>query len=686
MKKDWKKIKSKIQAFLILFIIIAIIMLMFKLDSDMSLKLYMDNLNYDITLHENGDMTIVETWDMYISHTNTIFKTFELSNKFGDVTDVSVKDLKTGKELVQIDEEMYHVTTGCYYALEINRREFEVAWGTGMENKSGHKKYQLTYTITDAISDYKDCQELYWKLLAEENTIPVKNVTGTIKLPQEVSDIDKLKVWGHGPTNGDIQKIGNDLIQFTIEDFSANRMLEVRVVTAEDIFEDVTQVKNYNYLKRILAEEEEWADKTNADAIGFRTFMIILGIIYVIIIIKNIVQTIKYRELSKRKNDGIIKTKLEYYRDIPRENDSTPAEATYLYRFNKNINGYTRYQSDMFAATILDLCLKKCISLRTAEDNVYVKVEKVTCKLKEDEEVIYKLLKEVSENGEEFNIEELNEYAKKHYDKYSSIINKMVNSARESLYDLNLVDKANEKEYAKSKNAEGKFWLLKQLTKIIIIFLILACIPLYKVVFISILGMGYLEKMLILSITLMPYIVVKLIKFKVCASIKNKIAVLTQEGYDEKEQWKGLKNYIENYSLLKEKEVSLLPVWEKYLVYATAFGIADKAIEQMKANYPEVFVEEYWKDENNNQYEIIKFVASNNYVRFSYSPINTLHSNVTRAYKTSRTEISRHSSSSGSGGGGGFSSGGGGRRRWRPEWEEDKNELLTRYDEYLVFL
>ena len=139
---------------------------------------------------------------------------------------------------------------------------------------------------------------------------------------------------------------------------------------------------------------------------------------------------------------------------------------------------------------------------------------------------------------------------------------------------------------------------------------------------------------------------------------------MTQKGYDEKQQWNGLVNYMNDFSLLKEKEVPSLVIWEKYLIYATAFGIADKVIEQMKATYPEVFVKESWEDED--QYQIIKFVTGVDYVNFHVSPINILNTNVSKAYSISLSEIAAHSSSSGSGGGGGFSGGGGGRR-----WPED---------------
>ena len=103
------------------------------------------------------------------------------------------------------------------------------------------------------------------------------------------------------------------------------------------------------------------------------------------------------------------------------------------------------------------------------------------------------------------------------------------------------------------------------------------------------------------------------------------------------------------------------------MVFATAFGIAEKVIEQMKAKYPNVFVEEYWSDEVKNTYPLLNYSLhpSIYHTGYGYSPINSISSNAGHAYHTSVREIAAHASSSGSGGGGGFSGGGGGRRRWR---------------------
>ena len=79
-------------------------------------------------------------------------------------------------------------------------------------------------------------------------------------------------------------------------------------------------------------------------------------------------------------------------------------------------------------------------------------------------------------------------------------------------------------------------------------------------------------------------------------------------------------------------------LWEKYLVYATSFGIAKKVLKQIKAIHPE-----YW-DTTNSMYPTIYMNDMFTKTNFA-STFNTAYSTTT---------------SSGSGSGGGFSGGGGG--------------------------
>ena len=662
VKKEFKnKLKKALKRWLIMAIVIMFIVLVSG--HLFSKKQVMNKLDYNITLNEDGSATIVETWNVYISHTNTLFRTFERSNKFENITNVNVKDLDTGENLKQIYEEMYHVTTGCFYALYITPRKFEVAWGTGMENKMGTKKYEFSYTITNAVTDYKDCQEFYWKLLDESNSIPVSKVTGTIKMPSKVRNISNLKAWGHGPLNGNINIKNENTIEFTVDKLGKNRMLEIRAVTTEKQFVvNTDKEKEYKYLESIINEETNWAEGSNNET---SVFWIILIGIYITTIIINIFKAIKYYKISKRKNDGIIHRDLKYFRDIPRESTATPAEATYLYYFNKMLDGMEGKQSEIVAATILNLALKEYIKLRVEENNIYVKIIKEPEGLKKDELAVYKILKGTGKDSE-FKIDEINEFAKKNYSKYSTLINNLVNESRETLYKLKLVDKANQKQYIKSQNATTKYVALRGTIEFILIGILIGYIPLFDKAYIDIFGIRFIPGVVTALLIMLPIIVSLLIKFKMCEKTQNKIAVLTQEGTEEREEWVALGRYIQEFSLIEEKEIPSLVIWEKYLVYATAFGIANKAIEQMKAKYPEVFVKEYWEGENANKYQIINLATNNiTYNTNSRSLIDSIAAETNKAYKTSLSEIAKHSSSSGSGGGGGFSGG-----RWWPEAEE----------------
>ena len=61
--------------------------------------------------------------------------------------------------------------------------------------------------------------------------------------------------------------------------------------------------------------------------------------------------------------------------------------------------------------------------------------------------------------------------------------------------------------------------------------------------------------------------------------------LFTQYGANEQAKWYGLYNFLNSDTLINEKEVYDLPLWEKYLIYATAFGISEKVVKAMESEY-----------------------------------------------------------------------------------------------------
>ena len=119
----------------------------------------------------------------------------------------------------------------------------------------------------------------------------------------------------------------------------------------------------------------------------------------------------------------------------------------------------------------------------------------------------------------------------------------------------------------------------------------------------------------------------------------NKKYVVDSSMMIEAEQMQGLKNYLKEFTLIKEKEPIEVNLWNEYLIYAQIFGIAKEVAQQFKKLYPEI-------NEYMNQYG------------YSYESMYFIYTVSNTGIKSANTAQSRASSYSS--GGGGFSSGGGG--------------------------
>lgn len=330
--------KKNISLYIIIFIFIVELVFVAAMAFDEGDKAqYLKNLDYQVQMNKDGSMRVTETWDIDVSHTNTLFKTFNLSSKYGNITNVKVVDLKSGKAFEQIYEQMYHVTKDKFYALNTSKTQFEIAFGVSMDYTSGNRVFQISYDVENVVTGYTDCQEIYWQFLAKnQNAIPAKKVTGKITLPKSVANNENLLVWGHGPLNGKIEKASNSEVVFEADGLNPNERLEIRTITKEKMFNiDESKQFDYKYLNTALREEKEWSDEANENAEIARKILLIAGTIYSVIIIYYILQVIRYKKKLKQTVANVKINKLDYFRDIPRENTVTPAEASYLYRFDK---------------------------------------------------------------------------------------------------------------------------------------------------------------------------------------------------------------------------------------------------------------------------------------------------------------------------------------------------------------
>lgn len=627
------KIKRKL-------LIIALIMLsiLFIKINKAEATLYLNELGFDAQINEDGSMNVTETWNINISETNTLFKTFEPDNsKYAGITDVKVKNLTTNTELAQIDTEMYHVTKDCYYGLKNSKGKYEIAWGVGLDNSSATRTYQISYKVLDAITLNDDCAELYWQFVGKDFEIDAKKITGTITLPKNAETIEDIKVWGHTEQlNGEIYATDLNKIEFSIDRYSNGNYVEVRTAFPTNIMGNVQRKTNKPALGGIIEEETRWADEANQRRereekifYAIQKIAMLATIIMAVIAIRNFIKLLSRGKKLKPT------TELKYYREVPYEN-ATPGEALYIIS-----NGNYKQLYEYFPPIVLDLCLRKYIQLELVkEEKIFSKeevkiiiLEKDRNELKKEEDTILQLLIDVAGEKKELTTKGLKKYLEKNSFKITSIEGKIKEAIQESEESMKNINNGNQKVYT-----------FYSTVSIIFAFFTFFTFALY-----------------------IPLALAFLVNAIIALIITLQTDKLTQKGIDEKEQWKAFKKYMEDFSLLKDKEVPALEIWEKYLVYATAFGISKKVMKQLKIVYPEI---------NNMDSSMLT----------TYCYINMMDKvNLGSCFSSS---IYSATYSSGSGSGGGFSGGGGfggGRRWWR--WSLDQLQLSPKrfcYKKYLA--
>ena len=633
--------------FMFLFIILTTI------KSNASSNLHLKELAFDASINTDGSMNVTETWDIEIEETNTLFKTFKTDmSKYSDITNVQVSEITNGsaRNFTKINTLMYHVTKDSYYGMINDDGNFEIAWGVGLDDSSATKKYQISYTVEDAVAKYNDYAELYWQFVGSDFEINADKITGTITLPSQAPSKDEIKVWGHTEDlNGEIYVTDLDKISFELDGFNSGRYVEIRTLFPTSMIVSTSRTHDADILEYVIDEETEWANEANArrarrDATNFLITLVVV-IVCVLLSVFSILRAIKQANKFKGKTKYKPTQELEYYRDLPREN-ATPAQSLYVY-FETKSGIAANDIGKVVSATLLNLNLKKHIEFQVEKEK---NKEKITMKilnadtkdLSTDEKVVFEFLQKACKDNNEITVKEFEKYIKRTSTTDILALKTNINGqTKRELIKQQIYDAEQEKVY-KDQSSQTTIYAL------IIFFAIFAIA--FTSEFLNVFG----------YIGIFGLIVCQVIAIVINSRTLKKINVYTQKGINEKEMWRGLKKYMEDFSMLDKREVPEIAIWEHFLVFATAFGIADKVLKQLKVVYPNIE-----NDLNVNTYTCMYFMMNTN---FSSSFSNAISTSMSSAY------------TSASGGGGGFSGGGGG-GRWPEVGEEvDKPSLLSFFE------
>lgn len=470
---------------------------------------------------------------------------------------------------------------------------------------SYHSAFYLKYTIHNIAVLHNDYGELYWNLFSDKLTEYVNHLE--LYLHVEGNENTSL-VWTHGPLHGESKIIDKETLFYTIDDLEKNTAVDIRTLFDKEVISESTKRTNVDAYDKVLKVEEERANDTNskrnrAKVVYYGTFVINTAwLIGLLVLLYYMYQ--KYDKELKPEFQG------QYFRDFP--NTYGPEIVGYL--FNRNID------SKEFSAAILNLMAEKIVTFEKINEKdyqlTYLPKERT---VKQSDQILIDLLFGKIGKDNHVTLDEIQKYSKKHYEPFLKSYNKWKSEA--------LKDALSEDFY---ENNGGKKTLagMYSLVGILLAIFTLA-----------------LTDMILYPIILIIVGFVTVIYF---ATMTKK----TKKGSNEYAKWKGLRNFMNDFGNFSAKELPEIALWEKYLVYATIFGLAKKLAKQMEVKIAEM---------PESDYTLADYYFDRHYMNSMLLFSNRMNTSITNSVHTANaTYATAHSSySSGAGHGGGSSLGGG---------------------------
>lgn len=509
-------------------------------------KVYANSINdidIDVYIDKNGDANVTETWKEWLNEGTEGYKEYKnLGNS--EISDFQVFD-DTGKEYQYQDR---WLTSESFenkaYKCGINKygNEVELCWGI---SNYGYRTYVLKYKISNIVQQYTDTQGIYFNFLNMDFVVYNAKITIHSDFP---FSLENSRIWAFG-TEGEINFIDGNIVFYTTNVLSKSDYMVVMARFQSNIFNTTNNINESfdqvydDAMKDAFYPNDPWKRflyiisiiwESNHTVIMCYAGMIFLTIIYQRRLFKtrknNIISNV---QLVIRKKDIKLPLnwKIEYCREIPFNKD--------IFKVYWVMNTYNMAKEQDLKKNLIGAFLLKWIE----EDKITI------CKNKKGIFDIFSGNYAI-DFTKDVEIEDYTE--KKLFDilKDASGINKILEPNEFKKWSLNNFREleqwfSSSLYYGKNKLEIEKFIISEEIEK-----------------------RSLFRKYTVKRKRLSPKLKEEAIKLK------------------------GLKKYLTEYSLMKEKESIEVKLWEDYLIFAQLFGIANKVEKQFKEMYPELDIKD----------------------------------------------------------------------------------------------
>ena len=405
------------------------------------------NIDMDIYLEEDGTANITEVWDVQADSGSEWYKqlynlgTEELSN-----FKVSMDGRDLQYKSWNVDESLS--AKSGYYGINYVSEGLELCFGKGDMNRH---KFTLNYTLSNFITNTSDSQVLYQTLFPN---VTLDNFTVTVSSFYEFPDT--LDVWGYGYQG--LAYVEDGKIKMTNDGYTVRN--DYVVLLAK--FPSATfKTDNYNgdfgSFDDVLNKANEGTfeyDYGTKQSAWQKILNILSGLVHMIIplgIIGFAASAAMKSGYGYKDNKTIDKKNVPMFRDIPCNKDIYYANTLIF------LNNFDYNETNIFGAIILKWLRQGKIAFKNETTGIFNKETSMidltlnpTFDLPIEQE-LFDIMYKASEDGY-LESRELEKWAKKHYEKFLGIFNRIKDQKINELKSNNHIYHRVNKEECKKKN------------------------------------------------------------------------------------------------------------------------------------------------------------------------------------------------------------------------------------------
>ena len=445
--------------------------------------------------------------------------------------------------------------------------------------------FEIEYEMNNAAFKYNDCSELYISLYSGETIEHLNSFKAEILFAENDMPADgNYDVYAYGTNanafpvkespdknpgyytfyfeldNRDLQfKPFNQFIEFDLVSYGNSKhsftdYAPDNYYTDDDVYDEVVASQK-DYLNAPVFYETA------------KKVVFLISVVFSALILLSAVR--KKNRIKKKYNFYKPEVDYDFFRDIPSDLDPNFAAAFVFCKGDKPTDN-----SGVYSALLLSLARKNYITLlEQARNDVLIQLKAKDMVPSEDlsvsEKLYYNLLVRHA-SGDQITMKVFQERVSADYDNTDSFA-KSIKNAIPSIGTL-------EGYFQKSKYTEPK----DSLTTSAILRIIFGC---FITLFANLISFETRLELANGAFFLFGIACV-ISAFYVCYNTKH-LLLLTQRGEDEYAKWRGLCNFLNSDTLIHERTIVELPLWEQYLVYGTAFGLSEKVIKAIRLRCPE---------------------------------------------------------------------------------------------------